>query len=195
MNIDDTDSELTQVLKKYLLHYINFYMNKYELSENPTLIAATFLDVRTKTFGRVSEKERKDFLKIAQTYIKQILPESSQSNNTNSILVLKPRLNIFDFERTNTSARMKKKLVGLDKELYDYLNEPVKNIEPIQYWNINKDIFPMLFGVLKKLFCIPATSVPAETLFSHAGYNVWDRRNKLKPSNVNKMMVIYENYL
>ena len=40
---------------------------------------------------------------------------------------------------------------------------------------------------------IPATSVPSERLFSHAGYNVWDRRNRISDQNVEKMMMIYEN--
>ena len=109
-------------------------------------------------------------------------------------LVLKPRLNIFDFERSFNSSKAKKNLTGIDKEIYEYLSEPVKSINPVEYWKTNKDSFPLLYSIFKKLFSIPASSVPAEQLFSHAGYNIWDRRNKLKPLNVNKMMVLYENH-
>ena len=37
------------------------------------------------------------------------------------------------------------------------------------------------------------SSVRSEQLFSHTGYTVWERRNRLAPERVNKItMVIYE---
>jgi hypothetical protein len=45
----------------------------------------------------------------------------------------------------------------------------------------------------KILIGIPATSVPSECQFSHAGYAIWDRRNKLSPERVDKMMFLYDN--
>ena len=60
----------------------------------------------------------------------------------NEPIVLKPRLNIFDYDRSFNTNKTKKNLKGIDKELYEYLNEPVKSIDPIQYWQTNKDSFP-----------------------------------------------------
>ena len=193
MRLDDSDSDLTRVLKQILFSNTKHYIDKYNILGNHSLIVATLLDVRTKTFGKVSEKQRKEFLKIAQEYIKHHSPDANNSETVSASVVLRPRLNIFDFDHNITSNKAKKQLKGLDKELFEYINEPVRNIDPIEYWKINKEVYPTLFKIFKKVFCIPATSVPAEQLFSHAGYNVWDRRNKLKPSNVNKMMFTYEN--
>ena len=63
-----------------------------------------------------------------------------------------------------------------------------------EFWLKNSAKLPLLFETAKHYLCIPATSVPSENLFSHAGYNVWDRRNKLHPTTVKKSMFLYENH-
>ena len=39
----------------------------------------------------------------------------------------------------------------------------------------------------------PAMSTASERVFSGAGYQVWDRRNKISPKKVNEVNVIVEN--
>ncbi|RNA10511.1 zinc finger BED domain-containing 1-like, partial [Brachionus plicatilis] len=78
----------------------------------------------------------------------------------------------------------------LEKELYKYNLEPSN---PIDFWKANKENYPILFNVFLRIFCIPATSVPSEQLFSAAGYSIWDRRNKISPQNVKKVMMLYQN--
>ena len=61
-----------------------------------------------------------------------------------------------------------------------------------QFWKLNEKKFPLLSRVAKRFMCAQATSTPSERLFSAAGYNIWDRRCSLKPSKVNKMMVLHQ---
>ena len=58
----------------------------------------------------------------------------------------------------------------------------------------NSSVYPGLFYCYKRILCIQGSLVPSEQLFSHTGYSVWVRRNRLDPENVNKIMVVYEYY-
>jgi len=48
--------------------------------------------------------------------------------------------------------------------------------------------------VVKKFICIPATSCESERAFSKAGQIISDRRTRLKPDVVDKLMFINKNY-
>ncbi|CAF0784338.1 unnamed protein product, partial [Brachionus calyciflorus] len=51
-----------------------------------------------------------------------------------------------------------------------------KNIEPLHFWKLIKENNPILFQVFLRIFCVSATLVPSEQIFSAAGYTVWDRQ-------------------
>lgn len=218
MEPQESDSMMVLVLKKILNHYTKFYMQKYNLIDNSILVTASYLDLRTKLFGRSTEKKRKEYFNLAKNTIKLFVSEFSEqlkadlninkiqnfpcNSQTKSTTILNSpttqekrisRLQIYDYNKDLDTRKTILKLNAVDKEIYKYNLENSKNIEPIDFWQSIKESYPILFHIFKRIFSVPATSVPAEQLFSHAGYNVWDRRNRLNPSNVNKMMVVYEN--
>ncbi|RNA02976.1 hypothetical protein BpHYR1_009258 [Brachionus plicatilis] len=73
--VDPNDSLIVRVLKEVLNYWTNIYTDKYEIFTKKILIAATFLDVRTKIFGRFSDEIRKEFLTEAKNTIKTIISE------------------------------------------------------------------------------------------------------------------------
>ena len=84
----------------------------------------------------------------------------------------------------------------IEKEVRWYTSLPAtkdKNEDPLQWWQKNKNTFPHLANVVKKYMAIPATSVPSERLFSVAGNIVTDKRNSLKPANVNRLCFLAAN--
>ncbi|RNA10620.1 zinc finger BED domain-containing 1-like [Brachionus plicatilis] len=85
----------------------------------------------------------------------------SQPNNSSNILI--------------SPSLEDKRLRNLEKEFYRYNLEASKNIEPLEFWRINKHIYPIIYEAFIRIFCTPATSVPSEQLFSSAGYSIWDR--------------------
>lgn len=61
---------------------------------------------------------------------------------------------------------------------------------PIEFWTENSQSYPDLRSLALKYLIIPATSVPCERVFSKAGNLITEKRNRLKPKNVNKMLVL-----
>ncbi|KAH8267401.1 hypothetical protein KR026_012457, partial [Drosophila bipectinata] len=91
-------------------------------------------------------------------------------------------------------------------------NEP-EVCEPLQYWNVSfKIVYAIIFfinylyfqessnsmaafkEVVKKIMCVPATSCESERAFSKAGQIISDRRTRLKPDIVDKLMFINKNH-
>jgi hypothetical protein len=201
-------------LKKVLDHYTRFYMRKY-IDKNINLYATTtYLNIQTKLFGKVDDTAKRNYKKLALDTIREIClkgPENirqlarttvlSESNrNVNSTQTQTPRrreerkgLQITDIQQNISRNKTQAKKKGLDLEIHNYDAEPSKIIEPNIYWSQSAETYPCLFYCFKQLFAIPASNVPAERLFSHAGYNVWDRRSKIAPEKINKVMVVYEN--
>ena len=65
--------------------------------------------------------------------------------------------------------------------------------KPEIFWKDNKENFPCLHYCFKRIFCIPASSVPCEHLFSKAVYNVSKIRNKLLPEKGEQITFLYAN--
>ena len=190
----NTNSNFATVLKKELLYSLDFYCDKYQLKHNKVYLAATFLDPRFKNFSVLPELPRKEALKNSKKFIKEYLSlnhanlESLQATESNS--PVKKKYKFFDFETTEINQ---KRGNPLDIEFNEYTKLAVDETTSANFWFKNKNKFPLLYAAAKHFLCVPATSVPSENLFSHAGYNVWDRRNKLHPNTVKKTMIIYEN--
>lgn len=71
-------------------------------------------------------------------------------------------------------------------EMKDYLQDrsKVDTAGPLAWWKNNKERYPRLARAAKRLLCIPATSTPAERIFSKAGFIVNKSRSCLLPKNV-----------
>jgi hypothetical protein len=69
------------------------------------------------------------------------------------------------------------------------------SVDPIQWWKNRQSDGVMLpvVKVVKKYFCIPATSVPSEQIFSKAGLIITKQRNALKPENADMLIFLNKN--
>ena len=68
-----------------------------------------------------------------------------------------------------------------------------KNLDVLKWWSQHEKQFPLLSRIVKKYFCIQATSCSAERTFSTGGTTVTAKRSKLDPENVNKLVYLREN--
>ena len=62
-----------------------------------------------------------------------------------------------------------------------------------KFWLLNEDKFPLLKQVGKVVLTETATSVPSEMIFSAGSNQVWEKRNRLSASSVEKIMFLLNN--
>ena len=67
------------------------------------------------------------------------------------------------------------------------------HINPLDWWVLKDTIYPNLSALAKKYLCRPATSAPAERLFSHAGLTISKKRAALKPENAQAIIFLHDN--
>ncbi|XP_064475601.1 E3 SUMO-protein ligase ZBED1-like [Ornithodoros turicata] len=69
-----------------------------------------------------------------------------------------------------------------------------RNSNPLEFWRSSYSSATPLCEVAFKYLCVPATSVPAERVFSTAGQIISDRRSSLKGKKVDMLIFIHQNY-
>jgi hypothetical protein len=78
-------------------------------------------------------------------------------------------------ENTNTSASR-----TLKNEMERYLAIPLEDhVDPLLWWQVRQEEFPILSRVARDYLCIQATSVASEQAFSIAGQTISSLRNRL----------------
>ena len=80
-------------------------------------------------------------------------------------------------------------------EVDRFLREPVINSEEnsLEWWKRNQERFPNIAKLARRYLCIPATSVPAERVFSTAGLVINQQRCSLLPENVDMLIFLNKN--
>ena len=78
---------------------------------------------------------------------------------------------------------------GLHSGLKHFLESDVlpRKSDPLLFWKNNKNNWPQLHNLALKYLCIQPTSVACERLFSKAGSLITEKRNRIKPKNVDKL--------
>lgn len=80
-------------------------------------------------------------------------------------------------------------------ELRMYLDDAILNRkeDPLIWWKDRQKTYPWLSILARKYLSIVATSVPCERIFSKAGQVITERRNRLKSTNVEKILFLHCN--
>ncbi len=80
---------------------------------------------------------------------------------------------------------------SIQREINMYRASPIlpKTVDVLNFWRDNAKNYPMLVKVVRRIFCIQATSTSSERTFSTGGAVVTPKRSNLDPENVN--MLVY----
>lgn len=79
------------------------------------------------------------------------------------------------------------------EELTTYKNMPLvflQDDEILSWWTSQKSNLPLLYGLSRFIFSIPASSAAIEGNFSYAGLVTTDNRASLEPDNIEKILII-----
>ena len=107
----------------------------------------------------------------------------------------KTALEILIGEDDDDSSHSSRGPGSLSEEFDNYLKlNPLKSCDNcLEWWSHNSLQFPSLAKLAKKYLCVPATSVPAEQVFSVAGEVISKKRSSLKPENVDMLIFLNKN--
>ncbi len=87
--------------------------------------------------------------------------------------------------------------LDVNDEISNFLNMNIcvdENSNPLHFYKNNVNQFPILSKIVKKIFCLTASSVPCEQLFSKAGEVISNKRNRLKPELAEILTLLDQNY-
>ncbi|XP_023813810.1 zinc finger BED domain-containing protein 4-like [Oryzias latipes] len=171
------------------------------LEKVTALSMATLLDPRFKELGFCSqgsahtaiERLTKECAATMQVLLPEAQPQSPpregpSSQQEDGLWALLDRHVGVQQQVTSTTA-------SATVEVQRYLKEPhiPRTQDPLRYWVTHKVLYPHLYKLAMKILCTPASSVPCERMFSKAGEIVSQRRNRLKPSTVEKILFLNKN--
>lgn len=81
--------------------------------------------------------------------------------------------------------------------IYRYFGHPrptTSEIDVLQWWKTNRDLFPILADMARQVLCIPVSSSSSERVFSTAGQILSDLRQNMSTSLTTKIVFIKKNF-
>ena len=84
-----------------------------------------------------------------------------------------------DVEAAEQSQREEQvRVSGLEQEMrrYEASGNPGRNVDVLDFWKQNQDVFPLLAKMARIVLAIPASSAKSESVFSTGGLIVTPRR-------------------
>lgn len=138
-------------------------------------LIASCLDPRFKSLTFVKENVRNA---VYKTILKALKGIEKQANSPK-----KPKLDQH-YALFGLQAPADMSPVEIEWKSYQREESPGIAVSCMSWWSINHQQYPQVAVIARKYLCIPATSVPSEQLFSHAGDTITKKRNRLKADNV-----------
>ncbi len=198
--VTENDSRAMQNVKRAIYNDLSHRYNDPQLKHLLNMCA--FLDPRFKDLNPfISEEERCDISEAVKlemhSFLNAVFREEDTPSPAGSPSPSKKRkLAESLFDDFNSSRRKKTSSAEVvDSELRRYAEEDLLDYEsdPLKWWHDRKSQYPTLCNVVRKLWCIPSTSVRSEELFSLAGNILSPKRNRLLPENVDYLVFLCNN--
>ena len=177
-----------------LIYYWNF--------SNDIELMASLLDPHYKTLDFVESEDEKK--RIIQKLRNELNPNNSlpvESSSSTTLLTNNTEFSLRSHKEYRQYRQMKNKNltqsninINID-EIDNYLAKPtvLENVNPLEWWQVNIQLFPKLSKIARKYLGIPATSVSCKRLFSHANNIITTKRIRLDTDLAGKMLFLKRN--
>lgn len=204
-------TSMGEKLKTILLDSLSRRLTPYESYSSGVCPKATILDPRFKkcAFGiptnasnAVTElinemKQSKDVLGPNQIVIDEGVCSRQPIDEIKS---KKKKIWNFVIEEREKTEAAKGRITNrctIQEDMRLYLSMPVIDMEddPIRFWLKYKASMPSLAEAAFKYLSVPASSVPSERVFSKSGQICNERRNRLEPKRVDKLVFLNANHI
>lgn len=195
-------SDIARSLQQDLLSIISRRLGLFE--SNQIASKATLLDPRFKKIGFELEENFNNAQKyvteeliqiLNRKQIAEIIPSQPVKLQTQSTVEVACDIWAhFDSKaaktKTTTTSTCTAALM-----LQQYLELPYleRTKNPLEFWKTYGSVLPELFEMAQQYLCVPATSVPAERVFSKAGQITNLRRSSLSAKNLDKIIFLNSN--
>jgi hypothetical protein len=95
-----------------------------------------------------------------------------------------------DENRINTELEYYKNMKGLSVMLTGAVLS-----DPLQWWQVQEKMLPILSVLARRMLCVPATSAPTERVFSVAGLTISKCRASVLPQNASDLIFLHDSWL
>lgn len=154
---------------------------------------ATVLDPRFKNVHFKEPRALADALSSIKEMMKKENDHQPEKNASEQIQE-KDASDFWNHHKTllDNKSRQPKHYEVHEEELRSYLNYSLAPLssDPLEEWSKMKAVYPQLYKLALMFFSVVATSVPAERLFSQAGFTVNQSRNRLLGKRINKLVFL-----
>jgi hypothetical protein len=174
------------------------------------LAAACLLDPRTKDLRWMEEGEQSMAKKAVATLASQVsqVTETTESVSPDDVIpvdeeVQPPEKRVcldhdedwLDEITATPPASTTRNSSDIDAEVQRYTIEPqiAAKSDPLLWWKEKEATYGWLAPVAKHVLAVPASSVPAERIFSLSGNIVTNKRTRLTSSNVDALIFLAKN--
>ncbi|KAK9886011.1 hypothetical protein WA026_014797 [Henosepilachna vigintioctopunctata] len=187
---------------------------RFNFDEKNKYLVATFLDPRFKTSFLVLVQAERARQKILLEAVKLSCNDESSSTDDDSSPRRKRRnlnendksfeihdsfWNCFEevakdnMRNSNDEENVGKNTLANEMDFYLKSNRLDRKADPYKWWSANEKQYPNLSKFAKVYLSSPGSSVYSERLFSEAGIIYDEKRNRLLPSNAEKLVFIHHN--
>jgi hypothetical protein len=196
---DDDHQNLIQ-LKQYLIEHLTDYWIIQDIH-----YVAMLLHPNLKSFFLIPNKKQHgvELLKLEvnkllnSAVVQPLHTTTSNNKEKNKVKKHMHATNSLDeifYVPVNESYLEKRPIEKTELDLYLADETRIDNsMNVLNYWNLNKSLYPTLAQIAKRVLAIPATNTTVERLFSHSGSTVTNRRTGLDADKVNNLLFIKRN--
>jgi hypothetical protein len=204
------DSKVLSQIKTFMRACLDFYECKYGLMENVLLIAASYLDPRTKNFeftDGLAKTTKEAFKDKAKSFLKNRankfnLDKGSVSEKSNQTTISqasnKIENNFSNFmsrkaQNNKPSSKTASATTIVEEiQIYDTIEA---DLDFSEFWYTHKSKLPKLSTLVMSICCGPPTTVASENDFSMGADIIWPKRNKLSDKRLHCLSFIKRNLI
>ena len=138
-------------------------------------------------------------LEVESLHSKEAIDENDESETMNMATPTPKGSKLWAMFDSKVSKQQKnrnsnKSEMELELKKFKALPNLPRSDDPLKWWELSgKTLFPKLYNTAIKYLIIPATSVPAERVFSKAGTVLTKKRNRLGPKTANMIITLNSN--